>query len=172
VPLPVHADEHIGLRQVRPVHLGRRIRPGPPRTSPGSAAAPKWPATPPPLLSQLAQRGTDKHPNPPVRRPDDRLIPAVPGSPIAPDQSHHTKSATSLSYHHSGIRRSQSSPHQAGQQSQTHWSKAMRRIGLCCSHPSATAGPGVPAADPSGASNHPISVQPQELLPFRDLTPT
>jgi len=29
----------------------------------------------PPLLGQLTQRGADKHPNPPVRRPDDRLIP-------------------------------------------------------------------------------------------------
>ena len=76
VPLPVQPDEHITLRQVRPVQLGRRVRPGAelehhrgqPQRRDGARDSP-------PLLSQLTQRGTHEHPQPPVRRPDDALIP-------------------------------------------------------------------------------------------------
>ena len=75
VPLPVQADEHIAAGQIRPVHLGRRIRPGPclehHRGQPQRRDSPR---DRPPFLGQLTQRGTHEHPQPLVRSPDDRLI--------------------------------------------------------------------------------------------------
>ena len=76
VPLPVQPDEHIALRQVRPVQLGRRVRPGAElEHHRGQPQRRNGTRNSPPLLSQLTQRGTHEHPQPPVRGPDDHLIP-------------------------------------------------------------------------------------------------
>ena len=76
VPLPVQPDENIALRQVRPVQLGRRIRPGAKlehdRGQPQRRNGTRNRLS---LLSQLTQRGTHEHPQPPVGGPDDHLIP-------------------------------------------------------------------------------------------------
>ena len=74
VPLPVQPDEHVALRQVGPVQLLRRVRPGPqlehhrrqPQRRDGTRDRP-------PLVGQLAQRGTHEHPQALVRRPDGHV---------------------------------------------------------------------------------------------------
>jgi hypothetical protein len=76
VSLPVQPDEHIALRQVRPVQLGRRVRPraelehhrGEPQRRNGARDSSS-------LLSQLTQRGTHEHPQTPVWGSDNYLIP-------------------------------------------------------------------------------------------------
>ena len=74
VPLPVQADEHITLRQVRPIQLLRRVRPRPElehhRRQPQRRDGPRHCL---PLLRELAQRGTHEHPQTTVRSPDHLL---------------------------------------------------------------------------------------------------
>ena len=75
VTLPVQPDEHLALREVGPVYVPRRVRPRPllehHRGEPQRRDGPRYRA---PLISELPQRGTDEHPQTPVRSPDDRLI--------------------------------------------------------------------------------------------------
>ncbi len=72
VALVVDADEHVGLPQIGPVQLARRVRAGaelehhrgqvqPLDGGPDGAA----------LAGQLTQRGADEDPHPLIRRPDD-----------------------------------------------------------------------------------------------------
>jgi hypothetical protein len=53
-----------------------------------------------PSLSKLTKDGADKHPQPLVRRVDDRLVPAGPGSPIAPGGSPPRQSGTGRFHRH------------------------------------------------------------------------
>ncbi len=92
VPLPVQADEHVTLRQVRPVELLRRVRPGPElehhRRQPQRRDRPRHRL---PLLRHLAERGAHEHPQTLVRRPDD-LLPRQPRVPRPPPQRIHPAS--------------------------------------------------------------------------------
>src|SRR5215831_2521779 len=92
VPLPVQPEEHIALRQVRTVHLGRRIRPGSRlehhRGQPQRRSSTR---NSPPLPGQLTQRGTHKHPQTPVRSPDDHLIPRPPAHRPPLIRPHHAR---------------------------------------------------------------------------------
>jgi hypothetical protein len=71
IPLPVDPHKHLALRQIRPVHGPRRMRPGTGLIPHRHQMQP--PDRPPrrrPLLRQLTQRGGNKHPHPLIRRQD------------------------------------------------------------------------------------------------------
>ena len=94
--LPRQPDEHIALRQVRPGQIlrGGTVAVPHPRTSPASAAAPRWrgrpPAAPPPARPAWNLRTpADAGPESGSPRP-----PAAPHSPIAPYEVSSCKSRT------------------------------------------------------------------------------
>ena len=71
IALPVHAHEHLALRQVRAVYLARRVRPG--AQLEHHRHQPQTGHRVPhclPLSGQFLQRGTHKDPQPLVRRAD------------------------------------------------------------------------------------------------------